>query len=81
MKDGNMSFNYLRMDPENFDELFQVVGPFVQKKATNFRDYIPPGMKLVVDLATGESQSSLSFNFRLGRSTICSILGEVPKVI
>ena len=41
-------------------------------------------MKLALTLrylATGASQADLSFNFRLGRSTVCKILEEVPKII
>ena len=39
-------------------------------------------MRLAVTLryvATGESQASLSFNFRIRRLTICQILNEVPE--
>ena len=32
-------------------------------------------------LATGESQQSLSFSFRIGKSTISSILSETSKAI
>ena len=32
-------------------------------------------------LATGESQATLSFNYRIGRSTVCEILNEVPEKI
>ncbi len=41
-------------------------------------------MKLAVTLrylATGESQASLSYNFRIGRSTVCEILDDVAEKI
>ena len=84
LKDVKMYFNYLRMDPETFEELLCMVGSHIQRKTTRFRKPIPAGMKLAVTLrylATGVSQADLSFNFRLGRSTICKILEEVPMVI
>ena len=31
--------------------------------------------------ATGESQASLSYNYRIGRSTVCDIMNEVPEKI
>ena len=83
LNDGKMYFNYLRMDTEIFDELLHMVGPSIQRKATHCREPLPAGMKLALTLrylVTGASQADLSFNFRLGRSTVCKILEEVPKI-
>ena len=84
LKDVKMYFNYLLMNPEVFEELLHMVGLSIQRKAARFREPIPAGMKLSLTLrylATGVSQADLSFNFRLGHSTVCEILEEVPKII
>ena len=72
------------MLPATFDDLLRLVGPSLTKERSHFREPLSPGLRLAVALrylATGESQASLSFNYRLGRSTVCKILDEVLNKI
>ena len=43
-------FNYYRMTPKKFDELLQLVGPYIEKKWTNMREPLSPEFKLVLTL-------------------------------
>ena len=84
LQDHTMHFYYFRMLPATFDDLLRLVGPSLTKERSHFREPLPPGLRLAVALrylATGESQASLSFNYRLGRSTVCKILDEVLNKI
>ena len=79
-----MHFNYFRMLPSTFDDLLRLVGPSLIKQRNRFREPLSPALKLAVTLrylAAGESQASLSFNFRIGRSTVCDIIDDVPEKI
>ena len=61
-----------------------MVSPSITKQDTNFRKAIPAAERLAVTLrflASGESQESLSFSFRIGRSTLSSILSETCDAI
>ena len=72
------------MSPERFDHLLTLVGPLIVKQPCHAREPISPGEKLMVTLrylATGESQQSLSFHFRLGRSTISHLLRETCDAV
>ena len=79
LKDHAMHFNYFRMLPSMFDELLSLVGLSIVRNGSNFREPLSPSLKLAVTLrylATGESQASLTFKFRIGRS----IVKRSPKV-
>ena len=72
-------FRWLRMSPERLEHLVQLVGPFIAKKQCNSRIPIPPAERIVITLrhlASGDSQQSQSFNFRVGRATVCHIIRE-----
>ena len=67
------------MSPERFDHLLSLVGPLISKLATRFRNPISPSERLAVTLchlATGDSQQSQSFDFRIGKSTVSNIIRE-----
>ena len=67
------------MSPERFEHLLSLVGPFVTKKKCKSREVISPQERLVLTLrflATGDSQQSHAFNFRVGRATACHIIHE-----
>eukprot|EP00795_Rhopilema_esculentum_P010074 gene10074-18721_t len=84
LNDHSMHFNFFRMLPSTFDDLLKLVGPALLKKKSRFREPLSQALRLAVTLrylATGESQASLSFNFRIGRSTVCEILDDVPEKI
>eukprot|EP00794_Sanderia_malayensis_P014938 gene14938-16478_t len=73
LHDREYYFRYMRMSPERFEHLLHLVAPFIKKKKCNSRRTISPAEQLAVTiryLATGDSQQS--FNFRYGRTTICS---------
>ena len=67
--------NYMRMTR---------LEPCLARQATNYRAPISVGEKLALTiryLATGESYTSLSCQFRVGRSTISEFLPEVCRAI
>ena len=67
------------MSPERFDHLLSLVGPLISKLATRFRNPISLSERLAVTLrylATGDSQQSQSFDFRIGKSTVSNIIRE-----
>jgi len=67
------------MSPERFDHLLSLVEPDIAKNQTNFREPISAAERLCLTiryLATGDSQQSLSFAFRIGRSTVSGIIRE-----
>ncbi|XP_077119658.1 uncharacterized protein LOC143775419 [Ranitomeya variabilis] len=66
-------FSYVRMKAENFEILLGHVEDSIRRRDTQMRFSISPAERLMVTirfLATGESFSSLHFQFRLGISTI-----------
>ena len=69
--------NYMRMTPEFFEMIKTRLEPRLARQATNYRAPISVGEKL----ATGESYTSLSCQFRVGRSTISKFLPEVCMAI
>ena len=86
MSDPQCHFQYVRMSKEKFDILLSLVGPLLTKRHyfSRQRVEITPAERLAVTLrylATGNSQVSLSFNFRIGRSTICGIVRETSQAI
>ena len=64
----------------SFQNLLNVVDPAITKKDAKFRKAISPAERLclftVHYLAYGDSQQSLFFSYRFGRSTILSIINE-----
>lgn len=72
------------MSPERFEHLLSLVGPSIVKKDTNFRKVILPAKRLALTLrflASGESQISLSFSFRIGLKTVSQIISETCAAI
>ena len=67
------------MSPERFKHLLQLVGPKISKKDTRLRNAIPAAERLALTLrflASGDSQKSLSFAFRIGTTTVSNIISE-----
>uniref|UniRef100_A0A1X7TJV4 DDE Tnp4 domain-containing protein n=2 Tax=Amphimedon queenslandica TaxID=400682 RepID=A0A1X7TJV4_AMPQE len=86
LHDPESHFRYIRMTRERFDLLLQEVGPYLLHRTYNssLRPQVSPAERLILTLrylCTGNSQISLSFNFRLGRSTVCEILKETCDAI
>ena len=76
--------NYMKMTPEFFEMIKTRLEPRLARQATNCRAPISVGEKLALTircLATGESYTSLSCQFRVGRSTTSKFLSEVCRAI
>ena len=76
--------NFMRMTPEFFEMIKTRLEPRLARQATNYRFPISVGEKLALTiryLATGESYTSLSCQFRVGRATISKFLPEVCRDI
>ena len=72
-------FRYIRMSPERFEHLLQLIGPQISKKDTRLRKAIPAAERLALTLrylASGDSQKSLSFAFRIGTTTVSNTVSE-----
>ena len=58
------------MSPESFDYLLLIFGPTIEKKITHLRETLPPAERLAMTLrflATGDSQASMSYAYRVGK--------------
>ena len=72
------------MSPDRFENFLQLVGPYIVKQRCRSRETITPAERLTITLrylASGDSQQSQSFNFRVGRTTVCNIIHETCKGI
>ena len=72
------------MSPERYGHLLRLVSPLIKKQDTNLRKAILAGERLAVTLrflASGESQQSLSFAYRIGKSTLSRMLRETCDAI
>ena len=72
------------MSPQCLEHLLKIVGPVIQKEDTTFRKSISTEQRLVITLrflATAVAQQSLSFEYRVGKSTVCNIISETSKAI
>ena len=75
---------YLWMDCATFEELVMLVTPTLQKKCKRLRKPLSVEEKLACTLrylATGESFSSLQYQFRISKSTISLFIPEVCDAI
>ena len=72
------------MSPERFEHLLALVGPLIKKQPYRSRKPISDAERLMLTLrflATGDSQQSHSFSFRIGRATVSNILRETTEAI
>ena len=77
-------FSYLRMTPTTFESLLQIVGPRIAhprayRTSSARRPEISPQERLALTLrylVTGNSQTSLAFEFHMGKSTVNGIVRE-----
>ena len=72
------------MSPDLYDHHYRLVSPLITKQGTSLRQTIPAGERAAVTLrllASGESQQSLSFAYRIGKSTLSRILRETCDAI
>ena len=72
------------MSKERYDHLHELVQPLITKKDTHFRKSISSQERLIITLrylSTGCSQQSLSYAFRVGRSTVSEIIKNTCDAI
>ncbi|XP_040209420.1 protein ALP1-like [Rana temporaria] len=72
------------MAPSSFDVLLEFVRDDIQRQDTHLRFAVSPEQRLVVTLrflASGESFSSLHYQFRLGKSTISTLVPQTCEAI
>ena len=72
------------MTPDRFDHLLSLVKKELSPKQSRFRTPLGAAEKLLITLrylATGDSQQSQAFNFRVGRSTVSKIVKQTCDVI
>ena len=71
------------MTPDRFKHLLSLVESDLSKDPLR-RAIISPAERLAITLrylATGDSQQSQGFNFRVGRSTVGKIVNEVCEIL
>lgn len=79
-EDVSEYFKFMRMNSLKFEELLELVMPFITKADTVMRKAIPPKTKLQITLrylATGDTFSSLQYLFRVPVNTISIIIPDV----
>ena len=84
LEDSGGFREFMRMPYEKFCELAEVVSENITKQNTIMRMAIPPRERLALTLrflVTGESFESLSFQFRIGKTTVGNIVLEVCSAI
>ena len=81
--DGQNLFGFVRMSPNQFDHLWELLKPIILKKNA-VRALIPPDERLAIALrflASGESRASLNYCFKIEITTLCGIIEEVCAAI
>nr|CAH7717719.1 unnamed protein product [Callosobruchus chinensis] len=82
--DEGLFRNFTRMRQEDFIYLLRKISPIVKKSDTNFREAIPPPVRLLVTLrylATGDSYPSLRFLFQISQLSSSPINLEVCRAL
>ncbi|XP_046862866.1 protein ANTAGONIST OF LIKE HETEROCHROMATIN PROTEIN 1-like isoform X2 [Xenia sp. Carnegie-2017] len=83
LNDPESFYQYFRMTPSRFDLLLGLVGPYLKKNSL-YREPVSPEERLAVTLrflATGDSQQSIAFSFRLGHGTVTKIVEESSEAL
>ena len=72
------------MSPDRFNHLLSLVKPLIRKPDTRFRKSISASERLALTLrffATGDSQQTLTYSFRIGRDAVSKIVSETCDAI
>ncbi|KAJ8911443.1 hypothetical protein NQ315_008329 [Exocentrus adspersus] len=83
-KDEKRFYIYFRMSIESFDEILNLIKDDIRKYNTNFRESISPEERFAITLrflATGDSFYTIGHSYRVGFSTVSSIVTEVCQAI
>ncbi|XP_018404196.1 PREDICTED: uncharacterized protein LOC108780842, partial [Cyphomyrmex costatus] len=81
-EDADLFFRYTRMNVDIFNELLQMIRPYLQK--TSLRTPICPEQRLAITLrylATGDQVLSVALAYRVGESTAHKIIKETCEVL
>jgi len=81
--DAERFFNFHRMSPLQFDQLLVIVEPVITKVHMT-REPLQPGLRLSLTLqylASGDSMISLSYLYRVGKSTVPKIIVETTEAL
>lgn len=84
LEDSGCFREFMRMPYAKFSELANVVSQSIRKQNTTMRMAIPARERLALTLrflVTGESFQSLSFQFRIGKTTVGDVVQEVCEAI
>ena len=76
--------NFLRVEPELYEELVERVSHRIWKQDTAYRQSLRPGLKVAITmryLASGDSYHSLMYAFRVPHNTISKFIPEVCEAI
>ena len=74
----------MHMTPERFEHLLSLVGPRITKTNTRMREAISAAERLILTLwylASGDDQQSLSFSYRIRRTSVSHIIKETLYAI
>ncbi|XP_044139368.1 protein ALP1-like [Bufo gargarizans] len=77
-------YNYMRMTVESYDQLLQRISSTIERQDTRMRRPISPSERLMVTiryLATGETLTSLHYQYRIGISTLCEIVKDTCRAL
>ena len=83
LHDHEYFFKYFRMSPSKYEELLNLVAPYITKSSVK-REAIGPSERLSVTLryfVTGDAQITIAQSFRISPTSICRIVDETCKVI
>lgn len=83
-EDSDYFQRFFRMRSDLFDQLVDMVTPFIQRQDTNMRECISPRDRVSVTLrflTTGEAYRSLEYSMRIPACTISRIVPETCRVI
>ena len=72
------------MSPESFDYILSPVSSLISKQTTKPREPISPAERLALTLrflASGNSQQSMPFCYRVGRQTVSSMIKKTCRAI
>ena len=76
--------NFIRVAPEMFEELLQLLTPRLTKETTVMRQPLSPGLKLCITLrylASGDNYQALMYAFRVPLTSITIVIREVCEAI
>ena len=77
--DEDRFYTYFRMSIAEYDRLHELIGPHITKVTTNYRRPVCSSERLCITLrflSTGDSFGTISFNYKVGRTTVGEIVQE-----